>query len=47
MKIIQSMSEIYTSVYYVDIAENRFTELASMDSVHEHIGSSGKCSGTP
>ncbi|MGN0639225.1 MAG: response regulator [Huintestinicola sp.] len=41
MKIIQSMSEIYTSVYYVDIANDRYTELASMDIVHEHIGSSG------
>lgn len=41
MKIIQSMSEIYTSVYYIDIAENSYVELASIDSVHEQIGSTG------
>ncbi|MGN1338999.1 MAG: ATP-binding protein, partial [Oscillospiraceae bacterium] len=41
MNIIQSMSEIYTSVYYVDIAENYYVELSSVDSVHEHIGSTG------
>ncbi len=41
MKIIQSMSEIYTSVYYIDIAENTFSEIASRDNVHEHIGESG------
>ncbi|MGN0575211.1 MAG: GAF domain-containing protein [Ruminococcus sp.] len=41
MKIIKSMSEIYTSVYYIDLLNNSYTELASIDSVHEHIGQSG------
>lgn len=41
MKIIQSMSEIYTSVYYIDIAENSFSEITSLDHVHEQIGAAG------
>lgn len=41
MKIIQSLSEIYTSVYYIDLATNHFTELSSMSDVHSHIGASG------
>ena len=41
MKIIQSMSEIYTSVYYIDMATGHFTELSSFDRVQEHIGASG------
>ncbi|MGN1423782.1 MAG: response regulator [Oscillospiraceae bacterium] len=41
MKIIQSMSEIYTSAYYIDISNNRYTELSSVDAVHGHIGSYG------
>ncbi|MGN0583986.1 MAG: response regulator [Ruminococcus sp.] len=42
MKIIQSMSEIYTSAYYIDLAKDEFKELSSMDNVHEKIGMSGK-----
>lgn len=42
MKIIQSMSEIYTSVYYVDIENDHYTELSSIDNIHDHIGPSGK-----
>lgn len=42
MKIIESLSEIYTSVYYIDIAKDSFFELASIDSVHKHIGASGR-----
>ncbi|MGN0968480.1 MAG: response regulator [Oscillospiraceae bacterium] len=40
-QIIQSMSEIYTSVYYIDLATGHFTELSSLDDVHTHIGASG------
>lgn len=41
MQIIQSLSEIYTSVYYIDLANNHFTELSSISDVHAHIGTSG------
>ena len=41
MKIIQSLSEIYTSVYYIDLAENHFTELSSLSDVRAHIGVEG------
>ena len=41
MKIIQSMSEIYTSAYYIDLATGYFTELTSVADVHTHIGASG------
>ena len=41
MKIIQSMSEIYTSVYYIDLADNRFVEITSLNNVHSQIGASG------
>ena len=42
MKIIQSMSEIYTSVYYIDMITGHFSELSSLDKVHTHIGSNGE-----
>ena len=41
MQIIQSLSEIYTSVYYIDLGRNYFTELSSMAEVHEIIGATG------
>lgn len=41
MKIIQSMSEIYTSVYYIDLADNSFVEITSLYNVHNQIGASG------
>lgn len=41
MQIIQSMSEIYTSVYYIDLKANIFYELVSLENVHEHIGETG------
>lgn len=41
MKIIQSMSEIYTAVYYIDIENDNFIELSSVEPIHRHIGSSG------
>lgn len=41
MKIIQSLSEIYTSVYYIDLAEDHYVELSSAENVHSRIGSEG------
>ena len=41
MRIIQSMSEIYTSVYYIDLAEGTFTELSSLSPVRSQIGEKG------
>ena len=41
MKIIQSMSEIYTSVYYIDMESGQFSELSFLDKVNEHIGAEG------
>ena len=41
MKIIQSLSEIYTSVYFIDIEKNYFTEISSVSQVHTYIGASG------
>lgn len=41
MKIIQSMSEIYTSVYYIDMSTGLFSELSSLDTVHTYIGAAG------
>lgn len=41
MKIVQSLSEIYTSVYYIDLAQNYYMELSSVLQVHSFIGSSG------
>ena len=41
MSIIQSLSEIYTSVYYIDIAANTFSEVSSVADVRDVIGQSG------
>lgn len=41
MKIIQSMSEIYSSVYYIDMATGLFSEISSLEKVHSHIGAAG------
>ena len=41
MQIIQSMSEIYTSAYYIDLCSGCFMELASTDYVHAQIGADG------
>lgn len=41
MHIIQSMSEIYTSVYHIDMSTGRFTEISSVDAVNERIGAVG------
>ncbi|MGN0996146.1 MAG: GAF domain-containing protein, partial [Candidatus Ventricola sp.] len=40
-RIIQSLGEIYTSLYYIDLSTGRFTELSSVADVHAHIGASG------
>ncbi|MGM9585526.1 MAG: response regulator [Faecousia sp.] len=41
MHIIHSLSEIYTSVYDINLPENHFEEISSIDDVHDHIGASG------
>ena len=41
IRIIQSMSEIYTAAYYIDLTTGHFTELSSVDEVHTRIGTSG------
>ena len=41
MRIIQSMSEIYTSVYYIDLIEDTFSELSSLSPVRSQIGKKG------
>ena len=40
-RIIQSMSEIYTSVYYVDLSSKKFVELSSAKRIHDQIGEAG------
>ena len=41
MRIFQLLSEVYTSVYYIDIDSNSFSELFSVTDVRTHIGMSG------
>ena len=41
MQVIQSLGEIYTSIYYIDLSSGLFTELSSVQTVHSHIGASG------
>ena len=41
MQVIQSLGEIYTSLYYIDLSTGLFTELSSVDNDHAHIGASG------
>ncbi|MDO4486674.1 MAG: response regulator [Bacillota bacterium] len=41
MQAIQSLGEIYTSMYYIDLSTGLFTELSSVENVHAHIGASG------
>ncbi|MGM9632620.1 MAG: response regulator [Eubacteriales bacterium] len=41
MQVIQSLGEIYTSLYYIDLSTGLFTELSSVTDVHAHIGYSG------
>ena len=40
-RIIQSLGEIYTSLYYIDLAAGSFEELSSIADVHARIGASG------
>lgn len=41
MSIIQSLSEIYTSVYYIDLENNHFREISSIPDVYSNIGEEG------
>ena len=41
IRIIQSLGEIYTSMYYIDLSAGTFIELSSVADVHTHIGASG------
>ena len=40
-RVIRSLGEIYTSMYYIDLFTGRFTELSSVDQVKARIGTSG------
>ncbi|MGN1163814.1 MAG: response regulator [Candidatus Ornithospirochaeta sp.] len=40
-RIIQSMSEIYTSTYYIDLSTSSFVELSAREKVKREIGSTG------
>lgn len=40
-KIIQSLGEIYSSLYYIDLAAGSFVELSSITDAHAQIGASG------
>lgn len=46
IKIIQSLGEIYSSLYYIDLSTGCFTELSSVDSIHKHIGAEGNAQDT-
>lgn len=39
--VIQCLSEIYSSMYYIDLEKNHYTELVSTDRVNAYIGSEG------
>ena len=41
VKMTRALSEIYTSVYSIDMVTGQFTELSSLQPVHAHIGASG------
>lgn len=41
VQVIQSLGEIYTSMYYIDLSTGTFKELSSVMDVHTHIGSQG------
>ena len=40
-QVIQSLGEIYSSLYYIDLSTGLFTELSTMADIHAHIGASG------
>lgn len=40
-RVIQSLGEIYSSMYYIDLSTGRFTELSSVDLVNAQIGATG------
>ena len=41
IRIIRSLGEIYSSLYYIDLAAGSFVELATIADVHAQIGASG------
>ena len=41
ISVIQSLGEIYSSMYYIDLRTGRFKELSSTEEVNKRIGSSG------
>ena len=41
MNVIQSLGEIYSSLYYIDLSTGLFTEFSSVSNVHAHIGATG------
>ena len=41
IRVIQALGEIYTSMYYIDLATGHFVELSTVTSVHQHIGAKG------
>lgn len=41
ISVIQSLGEIYSSMYYIDLRTGRFKELSSTEEVNNRIGSSG------
>ncbi|MGM9539315.1 ATP-binding response regulator [Anaerovibrio sp.] len=42
VKIIQSLSKVYTTVYYIDILNDSFIELAAIPEVRAYIGTAGR-----
>ena len=42
MDIIQSIGNIYTSSYFIDLEKDSFEELSALEPVHKVIGASGK-----
>ena len=40
-KILRSLGEIYTSLYYIDLKSGKFSEMTSVQDVHALIGASG------
>lgn len=44
ISIIQSMGKIYFATYYIDMVEDSYVELSSMESIHNMIGVGGKAS---
>lgn len=41
LKVVRALSEIYTSVYYVDVLNDTFVEVHSLFEARDHIGETG------